>query len=909
MVGGGEADSERGCGRGPCRPGRSRVLFQSIFGIKKIRRSSPGTKSKASEQVHTRSEFSNGNVSFRPEGRPPGGMACILRPRGRLFPYFYKPRIPPIPQVLHWRKAPSVPRTSFRAKTCATGLHQGNSGSPCLPKKKRSTRSRIFRRLAAQSKLKSRAVQTDNSYNPDRNILRLHNKLGKVSPLTNSKNCFLRSRVESGKRPSLPVSGEGPGYSSDCKRLIGKRSSICTRGTQSFGQDGILHRCDSSSQIEHETASAPLGRKLGCQFPATVENHSGPDLSESPPSLVDKTAQSQKGSSDQTAYGRSFSSDGRFPGGLGGTSGRGLHFRSLVGERNPKTYQLVGNGGSLPGSSTLSPGIVGQMCDAPNGQHNCSFLHKQTGRNPFTSSLSPSKGPPTLVQCQRDNSEGPAYSGSEKRNPGCSVEEEQNFPNRVDSQLSDTDSHISDLGQTTDRPVCDGSKQATPNIRVTGTRLSGMGGGCPVPQLGEHVRLCLSPGSPGAEGHQEDPGGGLSHNSNSPVVAETTLVPGDIRVASGHPSSSTNEGRSPVSTSQRQASRQSGNVEIGCLEAVKTAWLERGISEQVASRAAGSKRKSTYATYDSRLHLYYKWCRQKSVDPLQASVDEIGRFLEFLFQEGRQVRTISGYRAAISVVHHGWNGVPVGRHPLLSQMMKAFFLKRPPQRTLVPSWNLPLVLMKLCLPPFEPMHSADMKFVAWKTLFLVAAASARRRSTLHALSIEEGHIQWSREGVNLIPHPGYLAKNESFSYLSKSIFLPDMHSVSSVSEDKWLCPCRALKLYIRRTKVDRGEEKQLFLCFAKGRSRPCSQDTLSRWAKETIQYAYQNASLQEKLQCRAHDVRGMSSSWALSKGVPLEDIMAAANWKGDTTFTAFYMRDVEGQKARFSRAVLSSVRS
>ena len=41
---------------------------------------------------------------------------------------------------------------------------------------------------------------------------------------------------------------------------------------------------------------------------------------------------------------------------------------------------------------------------------------------------------------------------------------------------------------------------------------------------------------------------------------------------------------------------------------------------------------------------------------------------------------------------------------------------------------------------------------------------------------------------------------------------------------------------------------------------------------------------------RAHEVRALSASWALFNGVPFEDIMTAAFWRGHTTFTDYYLR-------------------
>ena len=53
---------------------------------------------------------------------------------------------------------------------------------------------------------------------------------------------------------------------------------------------------------------------------------------------------------------------------------------------------------------------------------------------------------------------------------------------------------------------------------------------------------------------------------------------------------------------------------------------------------------------------------------------------------------------------------------------------------------------------------------------------------------------------------------------------------------------------------------------------------------------------------RAHDTRRLSSSWALFNGVAVTDIMEAAHWSSENTFTSFYLKDVchEGNFARAS---------
>ena len=63
---------------------------------------------------------------------------------------------------------------------------------------------------------------------------------------------------------------------------------------------------------------------------------------------------------------------------------------------------------------------------------------------------------------------------------------------------------------------------------------------------------------------------------------------------------------------------------------------------------------------------------------------------------------------------------------------------------------------------------------------------------------------------------------------------------------------------------------------------------------------------------RVHDIRSLASSWALCRGVPVEDILSSAIWKTPNTLLLLlpcYLTDVLRQEGRFGRAaVLGSVR-
>ena len=136
--------------------------------------------------------------------------------------------------------------------------------------------------------------------------------------------------------------------------------------------------------------------------------------------------------------------------------------------------------------------------------------------------------------------------------------------------------------------------------------------------------------------------------------------------------------------------------------------------------------------------------------------------------------------------------------------------------------------------PFEPLASATLKFVTLKTIFLLAIASGRRRNGLQALSCDSGHIRWDPSGVVLIPHPGFLAKNESQNYMAKRIYLPKMSTFSSVKGDRLLCSRRALSYYLTKTKKLRKLIKQLFITYKEGCHRAASHDAISKWIVRTI---------------------------------------------------------------------------
>ena len=131
---------------------------------------------------------------------------------------------------------------------------------------------------------------------------------------------------------------------------------------------------------------------------------------------------------------------------------------------------------------------------------------------------------------------------------------------------------------------------------------------------------------------------------------------------------------------------------------------------------------------------------------------------------------------------------------------------------MIPQWNLALVHKAFLEEPFEPMDSCAMKFLTWKTVFLVALASARHVSCLHALSLESDPQQPDLPGsvsfgqhkaeVTMFTNPAFVAKNQRWESNS-SVVIKSPHSfIASQGGPQYkLCPVHALLHYLKRTQA------------------------------------------------------------------------------------------------------------
>ena len=256
----------------------------------------------------------------------------------------------------------------------------------------------------------------------------------------------------------------------------------------------------------------------------------------------------------------------------------------------------------------------------------------------------------------------------------------------------------------------------------------------------------------------------------------------------------------------------------------------------------------------------------------------VADFLTFLFSVKKcQVSTIRGYRSTISNTLKFRTGYDFGSHPVLSELIKSFAKQRPVDRSLAPKWDLAFVLSHMCKAPFEPLDKASLFHLSVKTVFLVTLATARRVSEVHAFSIDSDHLRFSNLDGSLILRTqlGFLAKNQLPSRAPDSIIIPKLSNFCRKSDNfnRMLCPVRAVKIYLNKTKSLRKRRKRLFIP-TQG-DQDLAKSTLSRWVKYAIKNAYDTISKNplSLFKPRAHELRAISASWAYMNYIPLEEIL------------------------------------
>ena len=272
----------------------------------------------------------------------------------------------------------------------------------------------------------------------------------------------------------------------------------------------------------------------------------------------------------------------------------------------------------------------------------------------------------------------------------------------------------------------------------------------------------------------------LPNHSNSPRLTRDALVLGPSAALDRDPTAASSVINTTQTVPQLRVPQQSATSQPPRLVSRSGQLQEQGFSMEVAERIAAPQRSSTRTIYKSKWALFEKWCRENSVDFSTPSVKQILDFFMYLYQDlNRRPSTIDGYRTAI-VDTLGPLGQHIAHNKDLHRLLSSFHRDRPKISRNLPKWKLSVVLNELTKAPFEPMKDTDLKHLTLKTDFLLALASCKRHSEIHAWVTNKVSNQGHWEKVFLFPSSDFIAKNQLAREDSQSVSLVTIPALTTI---------------------------------------------------------------------------------------------------------------------------------
>ena len=423
---------------------------------------------------------------------------------------------------------------------------------------------------------------------------------------------------------------------------------------------------------------------------------------------------------------------------------------------------------------------------------------------------------PELVLSPQHTAVSEAHIGQVQHSGRPDVPNRQTDLNRVVPESGNSKQDFPDHGLSINRPVRHTSEPQAAILCVTHTGSEGAINRCPHDGLESYTCLCVSTVPSYTSCDKQNTVIPVQDSIDSTPMARQTMVsraPRSVGVTTGISASNSK----PASSAKRQNSASKpGPSTASRLGIVKQSLRDRQFSNDVAEHVSKARKDSTVKVYDAKWQIFRDWADQRKIDPIQATPQIVADFLTFLFSVKKcQVSTIKGYRSTISNTLKYKTGYDFGSHPVLSELIKSFAKQRPVDRSLAPKWDLAFVLSHMCKAPFEPLDKASLFHLSVKTVFLVTLATTRRVSEVHAFAIDSDHLRFSNLDGSLIlrTQVGFLAKNQLPSRAPDSITIPKSSNFCRKSDNfnHMLCPVRAVKIYLNKTKSLRKHRKRLFI--------------------------------------------------------------------------------------------------
>ena len=524
-----------------------------------------------------------------------------------------------------------------------------------------------------------------------------------------------------------------------------------------------------------------------------------------------------------------------------------------------------------------------------------SGVRQQTGRHGFPGSVFVDQPPSEMDGEFRHPSRCKISARREQRSGRCSKPSWASCRDKLVSPPTGGEVTSSSLGQSVNRSVCDLPQCEAAPVLLASPGSPGRLRGCVSPSLGRPGSVRVPSLSSGRSGDRprsrvvacrdDSDRGSLAREGVVCRLAASTdpTTPGAALLGQA----------APAAPLQPVPSRRP-RVEPSRMETLKRHYRKSGFSGRAARVLSGVLRESSSRLYQSRWKIFCSWCRGRGVAPVNATVPVVVDFLIHLRQDkGLSVSAVKSCCSALNSVL-ALKGRDLASSREITTLFRSFARSVNPVELRPPAWDVSLVLQSHTGAPYEPLLTCEERFLAQKTLFLLALASAERIGELHALSYRVSHTRgWGEVSFSFVT--GFVAKTQDPSSLAprfEGFSVPALPNARNNRNGRLLCPVRAVKVYLDRTAPHRPRCERFFV--TAGRSKKeIAKTTVSFWLRKTISRAYELSGTALPVPApRARETRGIAPSILFRKNFAVDQVLKAGTWRRHTTFTRHYLRDI-----------------
>ena len=866
---------------------RSGVLQPHVRGYQGVGRLEAYHRPLSPQQLHRKNEVQDGDHPICPTVSSQERLDGLHRPQGRISPNSHSSSEQEIPSFCGRRRDLAVQVSLLRPYDGATGVHSGDGPGFQLSPSSRDQDYSVPRRLADSCGL----VRKD--------------RLGEgsdIAALPGTRNCSQFCQVSPNSISGSGVLGGQAGLrdfqgfadtQEDRKVLLNSRrisvlkASVCEVLGGSSGPPGLPDPSRSWRPAPNEVTPIDSQEELG------FRGRGGSDLvgrlCSGRSSVVVRRRSSRAGDVSGPPHSRPDVVVRRLRSGMGSHVFGPVQVRSLVSRRVSPVHQYEGTSGggkrSVRAKAFSTRGSSGCLLR----QHDSHLLSSQTGRHSVSV---PERGfteDPEVVRGSESCSLPTVCYGQEQRGSGCPLQTRSDSRVRVDPPSGRIRQSSQEMA-CDDRSFRDLSISPLFVIFCSHVGPDGGGNGCDASALERSSGLRLSTVRHDSSGVEQDhvliqPNSDI----NRSLLAGKGVVPRPSVPASGTSSSSSRAVGLAEATPHSEVSSEAVHASASCVETLERFARASGFSTRVAKQLSRSRRKSSLRAYQSKWSVYRRWCWDKGHSVSRPTIPKVAEFLLWLWSsKGLGVSAIKGYRSMLSAVF-SFRLPDLSESRVLRDLIRSFCIEKPRSRFQSPSWDLDLVLKALMSDAYEPLESQTLRTLTKKVLFLVALATAKRVGELQGLS---NVVSSLGEDLVVSYMPFFLAKTEScLNPLPRSFVVKSLASFAfGLEEGSLLCPVRALRIYLKRTK---GLSKRSSALFVSPRcpTRAISKNAISFFLREVISGAGAVRG-SEGQPLRAHSIRGVSASVAFLRNQSVSKVLEAASWKTNSVFASFYFKDI-----------------